>query len=611
MIGELLGRFHPLVVHLPIGILMVAYVMEIASKLERFKNIKPAIPFVLGIGILTGILALLTGWVMPKEGDFNERLIGLHLWSAVAMTISSVVVYLLSETKRASLKMWYFPVFTLCMILIAVTGHFGGSLTHGEGHLTQSLEVEEEISIADIDEAFAFANVVRLILKAKCFSCHNEGKKKGGLIMSTKEGLLAGGDEGKIIIAGNPQKSPLLQRVHLPLEDEAHMPPEGKKQLTKNETKLLTWWIAKGASLEQKVGTIEQDEEISNILKTYEKAEGSINTKNLIRPSDDAFIKLARQGYSVQALDETSPLLHVKYNNQKAITSGKLKALKKHSKNIVALDISNSAISDGMMSQVKGLSNLQELRLQNTRVTSEGLTGLEKLKHLWYLNIYKTRVDDHALPTLGKLPSLRALYLWQTDISDKGMTDFQETHPLVKVQRSIDYSIFSEARLKPPVIDTEDKIFVDTATVSLNLNFKNVDIYYTIDGTDPDSTSFLYNGPITIKETSEIRAISMKKDWLPSEVTDIVITKAGYAITDISLSSPPNKKYKGSGPRTLIDLEKANTDLFNGKWLGYYGKHLTVKLDLGELKKVSKTTLSALEAPEQFVFFPKAVEVST
>lgn len=80
------------------------------------------------------------------------------------------------------------------------------------------------------------------LLKAECFACHNQEKKKGGLVLSTRERLLEGGDSGAAVVPGKPKDS-LLARV-LAREADPHMPP--RKQLAEAQIRVLRDWIRAG-----------------------------------------------------------------------------------------------------------------------------------------------------------------------------------------------------------------------------------------------------------------------------------------------------------------------------------------------------------------------------
>src|SRR6266545_4862789 len=80
------------------------------------------------------------------------------------------------------------------------------------------------------------------LLKAECFSCHNQEKKKGGLILTSRQRLMEGGDDGGVVVPGKPDAS-LLAKVLLKGADP-HMPP--KKQITDAQIKVIREWIKGG-----------------------------------------------------------------------------------------------------------------------------------------------------------------------------------------------------------------------------------------------------------------------------------------------------------------------------------------------------------------------------
>jgi WD40 repeat protein len=80
------------------------------------------------------------------------------------------------------------------------------------------------------------------VLQGNCFGCHNPEKDKGGLVLTTREGVLAGGDSGKAVVSRKPEKSRLLEVLRA--EGEPHMPP--KKQLASGQVESLRRWIAVG-----------------------------------------------------------------------------------------------------------------------------------------------------------------------------------------------------------------------------------------------------------------------------------------------------------------------------------------------------------------------------
>lgn len=81
------------------------------------------------------------------------------------------------------------------------------------------------------------------LLKSNCFSCHNDQKKKGGLVMTSREAMLKGGDNGPALDLKAPEKSALLEA--LAADADPHMPP--KKQLSAPQMETLKRWAQNGA----------------------------------------------------------------------------------------------------------------------------------------------------------------------------------------------------------------------------------------------------------------------------------------------------------------------------------------------------------------------------
>lgn len=84
------------------------------------------------------------------------------------------------------------------------------------------------------------------LLKTSCFSCHNDEKKKGGLVMTSREALFKGGESGAVLVAGAPEESPLI--TALSADADPHMPP--KKQLSAAQIEVLSRWVREGAKWE-------------------------------------------------------------------------------------------------------------------------------------------------------------------------------------------------------------------------------------------------------------------------------------------------------------------------------------------------------------------------
>src|SRR6185436_1916451 len=125
--------------------------------------------------------------------------------------------------------------------------------------------------VPDVQEAFAYNDVIKPILRTKCYSCHGPNKQKGKLRMDDEQMLMKGGKDGKVIEPGNADKSEMIKRLLLPVDNEDHMPPKEKPQPSESQIALLQWWIAQGAEFGEKVKDISQPEKIGRLLLALQK----------------------------------------------------------------------------------------------------------------------------------------------------------------------------------------------------------------------------------------------------------------------------------------------------------------------------------------------------
>jgi uncharacterized membrane protein len=253
------------------------------------------------------------------------ELLTTHQWSGISLAAISIVATLLhwQRERKASaiLDKIYIIMLSLMMITLAITGHFGGSLTHGSDYLTQYMpnglrkvaglapkKGKEIKKITNLNEAIIYNDIIHPILDTRCISCHNENKRKGELMMHTPEALRKGGENGPIFIAGNADASEMMRRIHLPENDEDHMPPDGKNQLSEEQVELLAWWINEEATFDKKVAEVNVDEEVQMILNTLvdpdaNKTEAEKLLSSKIEPADEQVLdQLQKKGVQVVSL---------------------------------------------------------------------------------------------------------------------------------------------------------------------------------------------------------------------------------------------------------------------------------------------------------------------
>lgn len=436
-----MGRFHVVLLHLPIGLLVVLAFLELLARNPRHKAAGGATGYILALAVPAVVFTALCGWWLSLAGGYDVRLLQWHFWtgigSAVALSLAAVLHFL-------GLKKLYRGVLLATLALVLAAGHLGGSLTHGSDYLVRYApgplrrlggadEPEPATATGDRAAQPAYAAVVHPILDKYCVSCHGPEKVKGGLRLDSLEGVRKGGENGPLIVAGKARQSELVKRIRLPLESDDHMPPDGKPQPTADDVALLAWWIDAGAPGDTVLSQVPRPEPIQKILAgrlgaiapvaTEPVAQSSARPLAEIKPVAD---KLAGElGVSILPLAQTEPWLQCSAAIAgPAFGDEQLAKLQPLASNLRWLDLSGTSITDTGAVHFAAMTNLTRLYLQRTAITDTGLARLEGLRELAYLNLYGTGVSDEGLQHLEDLPQLRQLYLWQTRVSSNAALAF-------------------------------------------------------------------------------------------------------------------------------------------------------------------------------------------
>ena len=274
-----LGRFHVLVLHLPIGILLLAVLMEFLARKPKFKALESSLNLVWLVGGITAVITIVLGYMHITEGGFDGPGVNLHRWSATLLALLAFIIWAWrSEAYRSYGKYWMAPSAGILALLV-LTGHYGGNLTHGTTYLVEfapgpirslvgvPAEMSPRPPIADVAEADIYLDVVAPALRKRCVTCHNDDKRRGELSLARYDEILKGGESGPILVAGNPGKSDVLRRVRLPADHFDYMPKNGKEPLSEQEIGALEWWIQQGAPAEGTLAQLNAPSEINQLIE--------------------------------------------------------------------------------------------------------------------------------------------------------------------------------------------------------------------------------------------------------------------------------------------------------------------------------------------------------
>lgn len=424
-ISEFIGRFHPLFVHLPIGILLIGLLFHWLSKLEKFKHLGSAVPLLMFFGAISAAFSCLSGYLLSKGGEYDGSTLDWHMWMGIGVLILAVI--LCFKTSKDLSATFYTILGVGLFVLISVTGHLGGSLTHGEDYLSSpflSKSNEEEIKkiIPDVQKAVAYGDIVQPILQSKCYSCHGPNKQKGKFRMDSFEDLIKGGKQGEAILAGDVEQSELMRRILLPKEDKKHMAPSGKTQLSEDEIALLHWWIEKGADEKQLVAQMEQSEKIKPLLLALQ-SDGQENISLPIIPQQEigpanqnAIQKLTDAGILVMPVAQNSNYLMANFVMVPQATDEQVELLKEIKEHLIWLKIGETKITDEALSVIGTCTNLIQLQLNHTSVSDKGMAFLKNLLQLQSISLVGTKITDNGLRSLSGLKNLQTIYLYQSAV---------------------------------------------------------------------------------------------------------------------------------------------------------------------------------------------------
>lgn len=451
-ITTFIGRFHPVLVHLPIGFLVLAIVLEAFESFRRTETKSRLIPLAWLLGGISAAAAALCGWYLGETGLYKEDILFVHRWLGIALVVISFAGWWLKRSSskrtpsgRSPILQHGFNILVLGMLFYE--GHQGGNMTHGEEYLTEyapepvknllgpNSEKDSLPEFANPDSVLIYADLVEPIFKAKCFACHNNEVQRGGLNMSSADSLMNGSQGDPIVTGGSIENSELFRRITLPQNSIKFMPPT-PNPLTYDEIKVVEWWIDTGASIEDNVAAVTVRDNMKPVLlRRYNldvEPKPWYENVQLKRLDSTLISGLRNEGFSVKTLGGTNPLLDISYSG-KDLSKAQLQKLEQVKEHVTWLSLADTNIENEWLSIVSEFENLTRLELEKTAISDEGVAQLSKLKHLEALNLYGTEVTDASLADIEKISGLKRVYLWNTKISPQLAANMQEKNENLEI----------------------------------------------------------------------------------------------------------------------------------------------------------------------------------
>jgi uncharacterized membrane protein/mono/diheme cytochrome c family protein len=445
--GFFLGRFHVLALHLPIGIVIVAVVLDWLARKPRYAPLAGAAPLLWALAAASAVLTAALGYLHFGEGGFTGPSAEAHrLWGTITAVVAVAGWWLSRAPGRAGAAR--LAVGIAMLALVSITGHYGGNLTHGTTYLQEYAPsflrgligaAPRRPAPTSVAAADPYLDVVQPLLEQRCGTCHNDDKRNGGFSVGNYDSTLVGGDTGRAFVPGNVEASEALYRVSLPADDDAFMPAEGKTPLTAEQVEILRWWVEANAPRDTTVGAVGVPADVEPLLAAQLGLGGAPSADAAAGASASADPQLVdalfAAGLLVRQVSQSDAHLVVSVSSPGTpLGPQAFTALAAAAPQIVDLNLADTALDDAGLASIGALPAVTHLRLARNRLTDGALAPLAALPSLVYLNVYDNAgITDAGLALLAASEPLRELYVWQTGASAEGVTRLRAERPQLTV----------------------------------------------------------------------------------------------------------------------------------------------------------------------------------
>lgn len=158
-----------------------------------------------------------------------------------------------------------------------------------------------------------------------------------------------------------------------------------------------------------------------------------------------------------------------------------------------------------------------------------------------------------------------------------------------------------------PYFNSGGRTFKNSVQISIHPVLKHHKIYYTTDGSTPGKDSNVYTGPLTVTETTEIKAVAYDEELGFSFASACKVHKVP-GIRTIKIASQYNPQYTAGGDEGLIDDLRGPIDFRTGYWQGYQNTDFEAVVHLGKTESISRLALGCLQDARSWIWMPLYVD---
>jgi len=432
------GRFHPLIVHLPIGFILLAIIFEGIGLFKKSIIVwKRPVLFALFFGIIASIFTITTGLLLASDSSYDSTVLDRHKLLGISVLVLSTVIFTI-KLKSKEYSPGKAGIFmTLLVVSISLTGHYGGNLTHGESYLFEyapelirkiaGIETKTELTFdkSNPDSIQIYRDILKPVFNQKCVQCHGADKQSGKLNLEYHHLLFSAAENEIPVIPGNHIESELFNRVSISHTEKKFMPPKGSP-LSYAELSILKYWIQQGADSLMTFDLKSMDEELLGLMirdygldlhpKPYYERVTVDTVPNAILSS------LIEIEFRVEYLSESNNLLDIRFTG-KDISESDIQLLDGVKNNVTFLNLSSCNLTDELINQLSDFANLTSLNLHSNAISDEGISPITSYANLEVLNLYGTEISDQGLKRLLNMPSLIRVYVWETNVTQNFVSE--------------------------------------------------------------------------------------------------------------------------------------------------------------------------------------------
>ncbi len=227
-----------------------------------------------------------------------------------------------------------------------------------------------------------------------------------------------------------------------------------------------------------------------------------------------------------------------------------------------------------------------------------------------YINKFDPAISAENIPKLSH----------EDILNKKGMTlnlsDVPTKISIIKDKNN--YSKY-ENLLTAPIIEYANASFADSLEIQIKApqnksyfeteNIDNIQIFYTLDGSNPTDKAMLYKNKIVIHQNTTIKTIR-KFDGKYSGITTAHFTQLPSHYT-LNYLTKYNAQYTAGGETALIDGMRGTSDFRTGMWQGWQKENMELVLDLGEIQEITSAGAGFLQDIRSWVWMPAKLEIYT